>query len=552
MLLGAALDTDSTGDDVANRQRKRSTRQQPIVLLLGLILALALWTTDAVLDASTQPGDQIPAGFYFRIAVVAFVIGWALYSQRLANNQASTSLELKRERRQLALVYDNSPDAILIVSSDFTSRYANGRAAQLMGHPLESLLGKPCYAATGGNGPCDGCRVQAVLNSGNTSTALRRGSAPNGNDRWLEQTWYALPQEGEDTAVAEVSRDVTAEHRAEDALHQSNMNLESRVRQRTAALERANDVLSGEVTERRRMEKLLRESEERFRSIIELASDLILVHVDGIITFMNPFGASLLGYSNPADLVGLSVLDLISPDDKDTAAEELGKTHTLRVSTGPVELRFLRQNGKAVTLEVSAAPLTYHGRPAVQALGHDITKRKSAEKTIRHMAYYDLLTDLPNRALFDDRLHMEINRADREGTSFALMFVDMNDFKNINDTYGHHTGDDLLTEVGRRLVSATRKSDTVARFGGDEFTLLLPNESSRKSVAHIATKIIDAMQEPVPTSTTPIKARMSIGIAFYPYNGRTLGELTHAADMAMYQAKSAESEFLFAEAPLAD
>lgn len=543
---------------MAERPGARDRRSEPRVLLIGLCLALVLWLCDALLDAPRDGfaaglADASSRGFLLRIATVLLIVGWAFYAQHLSDRHAAVRSALEREHQQLSLVYDNSPDAILVIDEDLIIRYANIRAAEQRGCPRAALTGRRCHELSGCvDGPCEGCRLQVVLRTGEVATAVRHRSEPDGKERWLEQTWYALPQDGGRRAVAEVSRDITAVRHAEDALHQSNAHLESRVRERTAALERANEVLSEEVTERRRMEKLLRESEERFRSIVELAPDLILVHIEGVVAFMNPIGAALLGYGNPADLIGREVLDLVIPEDQALAAEQVRKTVELHTPIGPLEMRFAKRDGTPITLEIAATPSTYHGRPAVQAVGHDITERKCAEETIRHMAYYDMLTGLPNRALFDDRLAVAINRADREGTSFALMFVDMNDFKRVNDSYGHATGDDLLAEVGRRLASATRKSDTVARFGGDEFTLLLPSERSREGATRVATKIIKAMRAPVMTSAGAVEVRMSIGIAFYPHDGRSLGELTHAADTAMYQAKSTELSFVFAEAPAGD
>jgi len=189
----------------------------------------------------------------------------------------------------------------------------------------------------------------------------------------------------------------------------------------------------------------------------------------------------------------------------------------------------------------------YHGRAAVQAVGHDITDRKRAEETIRRMAYYDLLTGLPNRALFDDRLGLAVAHAQREDIGFAVMFMDMDDFKGVNDAYGHSVGDELLVEVARRLSRIVRRSDTVARLGGDEFTVLLPKVHSRQAAAQVARKISRVMEEPALTSSGPVPIELSIGIAFYPADGKTFSQLMHAADMAMYACKNEGVPFRFAD-----
>jgi diguanylate cyclase (GGDEF)-like protein/PAS domain S-box-containing protein len=525
------------------------------LVLAGLVSVITLWIIEGALHAtvgSTAFVDELlrPSthALIFRLLVTGYIICGTLYAQRLFDRQAKTESALAFERQKIGLVYDHSPDAILVVDSDYVIRYSNSRACEELGMDSSEIIGRTCHeASVGAEGPCDGCRVRLVLRTGRSATAVRQRTTANGREQWVEQTWYPVPDEdGAPSAVVEMSRDITDVKRAESALQLYSEKLEDRVRERTIELERVNAGLQEEVSERRRVEKMLRESEERFRRLVELAPDLILVHIEGVIAFMNPYGAQLLGYAGPADLVGMHVLELIHPDDREAALPRIRVTTQQRQSTGPIELRFQRADGSVVFLEIAATPLTYHGRPAVQAVAHDVTARRQAEETIRHMAYYDMLTTLPNRALFDDRLAVAISRADREGRPFALMFMDMNDFKIVNDTLGHAAGDELLAEVAQRLVSVVRKSDTVARLGGDEFTLLLPQAESRDTVQLVAQKILAALEEPALTSQGPVDIDMSIGIAFYPEDGRTFSELMHAADMAMYQAKNDGDLFRFA------
>ncbi|MDO9556073.1 MAG: diguanylate cyclase [Coriobacteriia bacterium] len=542
-----------TGRSADNRQHQR----KPRLILAGLVLVVVLWLSEAMLrsgmsgtsflDELLRPDIRALA---FRILMSIVIIALTVYMQRLFNRHCRTESALAFERQKIGLVYEHSPDAILVVDSDYVIGYANPQAVKDLGIDESEIVGHTCHeVSVGDETPCDGCRVRLVMRTGRSATAVRQRTMPDGREQWVEQTWYPVPDEDDaPAAIVEISHDITDVKRAEMALQLYSEKLEDRVRERTHELEQTNTELQDEVAERRRVEKMLRESEERFRRLVELAPDLILVHIEGIIAFMNPYGASLLGYNNPADMIGTHVLELVHPDDREAAAARIGVTTQGRQGTGPLELRFQRTDGSTIYLEIAATPLTYHGRPAVQAVAHDVTSRRQAEETIRHMAYYDILTGLPNRALFDDRLAVAISRADREGKPFALMFMDMNDFKSVNDTLGHAAGDQLLAEVAERLISVVRKSDTVARLGGDEFMLLLPNEESKDTVGLVARKITEAMAQPALTSQGPVDIDMSIGIALYPDDGRTFSELMHAADMAMYQAKSDGDLFRFAQA----
>lgn len=167
----------------------------------------------------------------------------------------------------------------------------------------------------------------------------------------------------------------------------------------------------------------------------------------------------------------------------------------------------------------------------------DISERKLAEERIYHLAHYDLLTDLPNRTLFEDRLNQAILAARRYETVLALMFVDLDHFKLVNDTLGHRVGDQLLIEVGKRLRSAIRAGDTVSRHGGDEFLILLPQVGHRDNAENIAAKIIQRLLAPCMIEGNELRISCSIGIALFPQHGQDSQELIRNADMAMYAAK---------------
>ena len=170
-------------------------------------------------------------------------------------------------------------------------------------------------------------------------------------------------------------------------------------------------------------------------------------------------------------------------------------------------------------------------------LRHEIAKYKRTEEAIKQLAYYDSLTGLPNRRLFNDRLNMAIAHAERNKHKLAMILLDLDQFKDVNDALGHSVGDELLQVVGGRLANLLRKSDTVARMGGDEFMLMLPVIARREDAAVVAVKILEAFREPFVFDERELRITTSIGIAIYPSDGDNAGALVKNADIAMYCAK---------------
>jgi diguanylate cyclase (GGDEF)-like protein len=170
---------------------------------------------------------------------------------------------------------------------------------------------------------------------------------------------------------------------------------------------------------------------------------------------------------------------------------------------------------------------------------NDITDLWHKDEYLKHLAFHDALTDLPNRALLMERLDQQIAIAEREQFDMALMFLDLDRFKVVNDTFGHNMGDDLLKSVAQKLLAQVRQSDTVARLGGDEFVIQLRNPASKEEVAHIAERIIGVINEPMKFGAQEVQVGASIGIAMFPSDGKGSIELMQNADTAMYAAKDA-------------
>ncbi len=172
----------------------------------------------------------------------------------------------------------------------------------------------------------------------------------------------------------------------------------------------------------------------------------------------------------------------------------------------------------------------------------DVTERKQLEDTINHMATHDMLTDIPNRVLLMDRLDLAIARASREKTKVAVLFIDLNNFKPVNDTMGHMTGDKVLKEMAKRMVTCLRKTDTVARFGGDEFTIVMTDVKNTEDVTHMAQNIIQELSKSIDLDGNEITLGASIGISIYPDTSDSAEELMFLADKAMYVAKKKDGK----------
>ncbi|MFQ5418298.1 MAG: putative bifunctional diguanylate cyclase/phosphodiesterase [Myxococcota bacterium] len=280
--------------------------------------------------------------------------------------------------------------------------------------------------------------------------------------------------------------------------------------------------------------------EAQLEAIWETSIDgLVTVSTDGIIENVNPATEHLLGFTRE-ELIGENVKRIIPPpvrDRHDDYIRRFRDTGISRVLGRGREVRALRRDGTTFPIELAVVAVRSHGRRTFEGTLRDITQRKKAQQAVNHLATHCSLTDLANRALFRDRVERALARAKRSQWSLAVLFLDLDRFKGINDELGHSGGDEVLRIVARRLLSSLRASDTAARLGGDEFAVLLSGITRSADAGDVARKLARAISQPIMIDGFEARVTTSIGIAVFPSDGDDVDELLRCADLAMYHAK---------------
>jgi diguanylate cyclase (GGDEF)-like protein/PAS domain S-box-containing protein len=283
----------------------------------------------------------------------------------------------------------------------------------------------------------------------------------------------------------------------------------------------------------------LSSSEERFRSLVQNASDVvILVNAEGRIEYVSPAVRQVMGYA-PDDELGKGVLDYVHPDHFAEVGERFVEVASEPGRSTRMELRARHHDGSWRWVDATATNLLHD-----QAVGglvinyRDITDRKALEEQLRHQAFHDPLTGLANRALLRDRIDHALSHR-RDGTSIsAVMLMDIDDFKLLNDSLGHEAGDAALAAVAGRLSEVLRPADTAARLGGDEFAIFVEDISSPDEAVRIGERVLTAVQKPLRLGNRRLLLRSSLGVALAERGKQASDELLRNADVAMYRAKS--------------
>lgn len=293
--------------------------------------------------------------------------------------------------------------------------------------------------------------------------------------------------------------------------------------------------IARDITEKKQAQQELLISEEKFRTIFNSANDCIIIYdLDGNILEINDKAYKRLGFLRN-DILNKS----ISNADTLEYFKKLNgkKKELLKKGSLIFESIIPLKNGKKMPVEISSRIINYNHTKAVLSISRDNTERKKIEELIRELAYKDSLTDLPNRLLFTEHFKLIKANAERNKEKFAIMLADLDNFKTVNDTLGHDMGDKLLKHLSKRFVSTLRKEDIVARIGGDEFLLLIPELKSIEDAKKVAEKLVTSFQRQFVILNHIIHTTLSIGISIFPDNGKTYDILVKKADSAMYLVK---------------
>lgn len=513
-------------------------------------------------DLSAQPRREL-----LDIAGRLHVIAQALQAEAQALHEHNEQLHAVQrlrdlERKRYQELFESVPDGYVVTDMDGVVREANRVAAQMLNVAQNSLPGMSLVNFIARD------ERRAFRDQLTRLRYVERMS-----QEWVVQIWphAAAPWDAELTvgvvrdendrpaALRWMLRDVTERKLAEERLQRAREELESRVRERTKELTKLNQALQAEIGERKRAQqslarqsrKLSRSEEDSRRQAGVLQSVLhsmregvVVIDAEGKFLLVNQAAQRMAGPNLNFDATVAERVrhhDLYLPDKiTPYPLHDLPLMRALRgEEVDGVEIFVRRGQGRELWLSVNARPVRDDAgeiRGAV-AVFTDITEHKLAEQHLISLAQYDPLTGLPNRTLFRDRLSQAMARAARNQRLVALMFLDLDHFKDINDSLGHQAGDLVLKAVGERLRDCLRDGDTIARLGGDEFTMILEGMESVEDVAEVAQKVLISLAQPLFIEGREVLLTTSIGITLYPMDINGTDNMLKKADIAMYHAK---------------
>ncbi|MGC9977246.1 MAG: diguanylate cyclase [Syntrophales bacterium] len=423
--------------------------------------------------------------------------------------------KITSDTRRLEDVYrsvvESTSDSIYMVDKECRYLFMNNHHLLRLGLPAERIIGKP-YSEF--HSPeQDKVFAEAINKVFSTGTSIQQEHRSQRDNRYFLRTFSPVRDRGPNGEITCIV------------------------------------IISTDITEHKMAEEKIKESEQKYKTIIENIEDgYHELDFSGNIVFFNDTLLKMLGYSRDE----FAKMNYQNFTDEETTRKVLQVCDDVYRTGKPargVEIEVMKKDGTTIVAEISVSLiLDSRGHElGFRNLMRDVTGRKKSEETIRQLAYHDALTGLPNRLLFTDRLKMAIARAKRSRQYLAVMMLDLDYFKDVNDTLGHHMGDGLLQAVASHLTDLLRKGDTIARMGGDEFLILLPEINNVEVTTTIAQKIVESFQSPFAIHDRKLHTTTSIGIAIYPESSDDVETLIKHADIAMYRVKGSgrNNYFLF-------
>jgi diguanylate cyclase (GGDEF)-like protein/PAS domain S-box-containing protein len=478
-LVGAPVAKGDAGDDA------EAMLIVPLVSQNELRGALALTTVGAV-DREVRRS----------IESLASEVALALESAALTEDL----LRRRSEARFRALI-ENSSDLVVVLDDEARVTFVSPATHRLLGRSEEYFAGKEPMQFVH---PDDRGAIRELLEtaqplSSPTDPLEIRLAHADGSYRWFEMLSHDLRNEPDIAGVVINAR---------------------------------------EITDRKGAEQLLARNEARFRALVQHSSDVVaVIDENAFFTYVSPSIVGMLGYK-PDELVGTSALALLPPDDVTAALRSHSQVLEDAFEQARTELRVRNRDGSWHTVDMTITDL--RDEPAVEGIvlnARDVTVRKALEQDLRTQALHDALTGLGNRNMFTDRVTHALQRRHDRDRVIAVLCIDLDDFKTVNDSLGHEVGDELLVLVAERLSSCLRESDTAARLGGDEFAILLDSAFNEREVAGVAERILGMMREAFTIGDRELTITASVGIAVSADRSSSSEVLLRNADMAMYLAK---------------
>ena len=442
----------------------------------------------------------------FALVLMAACMGLAVLFARELQRRQHVSAQLQQTQHDLQTILDNLPSMVSYWDRELCNRFANRVSDAWFGISPEEMRGMPAADMLGAE---DFALVLPYLQKalqGQKQLFERTLISPDGQVRHTYVS-YTPDLDGQTGQVRGIFAQIT------------------------------------DITERKRMEDELFREKERMRLTLQSIGDAVVcTDAEGRISYLNPVAERMTGWQ-AFDAAGRDI-DTVAPlyltNGAQTQPSPLRLALQARIACGPTRGVVLhRKDGRRFQVEESASPIIdRHGQltGAVMVL-HDVTDTMAMAERMAHLAQYDALTDLPNRVLLQDRARHALAQAQRDGKILAVLYLDLDGFKQVNDQLGHDVGDQLLVEFARRLRAAVRQSDTVCRQGGDEFVVLLPGLLNTHQVSVVADKILATCVPDFVLSAHTVRVGVSGGIALFPQHGKDFEALSCHADAAMYAAK---------------